>query len=120
MFFGAPLSVVLELANDHVFGRGNHDGFALDLQASSPSEAPCVQRILAGEIDVGLEAGLMVNDVEVSSLFPRRLQQDLLLGRAVELLQRKNLRESGDLLAVEDDDDVHVVGQAGLTVNDGS
>lgn len=60
------LPIVLELAHDHILDWREPDDPSGHSFGTAPIERPGVQRVVAGEVDVRPQRGLVVNDVEVA------------------------------------------------------
>src|SRR5881296_1556923 len=114
----AAFPVIFELAHDDVLGRRNGEHLAFHFQLPRPRQSPGVQWISPTQIYVRFETGLMVNDVEVSALFAGYFHRDHLCRRTIELCWREYLGQPGNVPAIQHHDQIHIMGQARLTIND--
>ncbi|MEJ0089675.1 MAG: hypothetical protein WDM80_08030 [Limisphaerales bacterium] len=92
MFLRTAFAKILQLADDDVFRRSQHKHFVLKLNLAPVSETPCVQFIPSGRIDICFEAGVLVDDIEMTVLFARNFSQNGFQGRQIEICWRKNVR----------------------------
>jgi hypothetical protein len=75
-----------------------------------------VQGVAPGDVHVGPESGLVVDEVEVPPLGPRRLALEDLAGLAVEALLGKRFQQRGDAVGHEFQDHVEIEGEPRLAV----
>src|ERR1035438_7135954 len=94
MLVRTAFAEILQLADDDVFGRSKHERLALKFNPTLVSESPRVQLIPSGGINIGLEAGVHVDDVEMATLLARNFGSDDFGWRQVEINWRKNFRQS--------------------------
>src|SRR5881397_566577 len=73
----------------------------------------------AGEVEVGFETSVGVNQVEMSALLARHFGLDNFRRRQVELRNRKRLRQTVDILTPQEHHEINIMGQAWLAVEDG-
>jgi len=70
VFGGFAFPIKLELSQNYVFRRSEVDWVAFEFSEVPAGKCPSVKGVDAGQIDVCLEAGLVVNEVEVTPLSP--------------------------------------------------
>ena len=97
VLFRAAFGEVLELSENHVFRRSEGCGEAgFDFQAMSSGPGPGVEGVVGPKIDVGAEAGLVVDDVGVAAQSTGGLGLDDLGGRTVVAVFGERVFESRD------------------------
>jgi hypothetical protein len=76
------------------------------------SQGPSLQGIGRSEIDVGLPAGVMMNQVKMAALLTTTFDFDHIQRRTVKLCFRKNVRQFFGRAAIEQHNDVNIVGRS--------
>src|SRR3990167_2755590 len=84
----------LELHDDHVLGRRQREQSPREGDPPAILETPTLERIRAGQIEVGLQAALRVDEVEVAARVPRALSQQDRERRSIELGGAKRVEET--------------------------
>src|SRR5689334_3172720 len=78
-------------------------------------ERPAME-LVEGNIDVGLEARAVVDEIEVAALTAPYFDRDDILRRTVKLLDRKGFDDRRNVAHRERNDDVDVMGHAWLAI----
>src|SRR5271157_3869924 len=60
-----------------------------------------------------------MKDVEMAPLFAPRLSGDYLRRRQIEVARRKDVRQSGNVVVLEENNQIHIQSQTGFAVEDG-
>src|SRR5688572_22655033 len=115
----STVPVVLQLADDDVFGRRYPDRLAADGFSSPMGQAPAIERVVAREVDVGAESRLVVQQVEMAKARALDFGLERFDRRDIEFRGGKRFRKPGEIRAGEPKDQVQVEGQPGLAENDG-
>ena len=118
MFFGAAFAVVFKLAKDDVFRRGQHNRFTFKIRRSFASKRPGIQFVAPGQVEIGFEPCVQVNDAEMAALAARNLRQNGFGRRKIKFALRKSQGQFLDVARVKEHDKINVVGQAWLTLED--
>jgi hypothetical protein len=95
MFFGAAFLIELKFANDDVLRRSQGNGATVDGVAFLVLESPGMEFITGCEIDISLQARLMVKDVEMAAQFACALDDNYFL--RWQIRGRKNRGEPWDM-----------------------
>jgi len=119
VFGGFAFPIKLELPQNNIFRRGEVNWVPSEFGKVPAGDCPSVEGVKAGEIDVCLEAGLMVNEVEMTPLSTGLFDLENLARRTVELVLRKGGLETEDILRAEVNNNIYVVRHARLAVIDG-
>jgi hypothetical protein len=118
VFLGTTLAIPCEFPEDHVLGGRYPEAPARRRGAFPMRHGEPVERIAASEIDVGLEAGVMVDEVEMAVAGTTELDADDLGRRHIEGLLREDTEERGNVEVGEFEHEVHVMGHPRLSVEE--
>ncbi len=119
MLLCSAVPVVLELPDDHVFGRSDPDRPAANGLPPSVVQAPAVDGIVACQVDVRSQSRLMVQQVEMPVTGPGRFRPDRLGGGHVKLPDRECRDETRGVRGGKLEHQVEVESQAGFAIHDG-
>ena len=106
-----------KFVENYIFGRCNVDCTGNCLDSSGVCERPLKTRVVSGKIDVGFEAGLVMNDVEMTVDFTPGFDGDDCSGRKVVFVFVKKVREMLNLARIGKDDQIDVECVARFTVD---
>jgi hypothetical protein len=120
VFLRAAFAIELKLAKDHVFGRSEDDPITIKVCRYGAGKTPRVQFVATAQINIGFEAGFVMNEIEVSALIPGEFICNDLKRRAIEVFLREGFSELTHSLLCQKEDDIHMIGESGLTIKDGS
>src|SRR5437879_402701 len=99
MFLRTALAVILQLPDDDVFGRSDHDRLTAIFHPSRIAKRPGMQLVPTGRVKIRLEACVAVNHVEVPPLLARHLSRDHISRWNVERRRGKDFWQTPDILA---------------------
>jgi hypothetical protein len=83
-------------------------------------KTPRVQFVAPGQINIRFEAGFVMNEIEVAALIPGEFFCNNLKRRAIEVFLREGFGELTHGLLCQKEDDIHIIGESGLAIKDGS
>lgn len=119
VFFGSALAEVFQLFQDHVFDGRDPDRLAVaNLHALPMGQAPGDQRLVAREVQIGFQARVVMDDIEMSAPGAPRFDGDDFGRRTIEPLGRVESGQCLDLGIVQDDHQIDVVGEPRFAVDD--
>lgn len=119
MFFGTPFAVVFQFADNHIFGRGERDGFPLELNQAPMTKGPRLQLVPPGQIYIRLEARRQVKNVEMAAHFTTRLGGNYFRRRKVKVVRRKEISQPRDVLVIQENNQIHIKRQTRFAVENG-
>lgn len=106
-----------KFVENDIFGRRDVDFTGSCLDSSDVCERPLKARVVSGKIDVGFEAGLVMNDVEMAVDFTPGFDGDDCRGRKVVFVFVKIVRKLLNLARIGKDDQIDVECVAWFAVN---
>jgi hypothetical protein len=111
------LAQELQLAQDHVLGRGDPRSQTFELDPAPVLEGPGVQWIRSRDIEVRLELRRMVDQVEHAACDASNLEPQRLVGRHVVERLGERLAQGGEVSRLKQHHHIDVGGQPRLAVD---
>src|SRR5947207_2359447 len=93
-------------------------GLAAEIHPTRVAYRPSMKFIMAGWVEVGFEASIHMNSVEMASSLTRNFSVNDFRWRHVELVCWEHLAQFGNVLRSEEDNEIHVVREPGFAVED--
>src|ERR1044071_4849985 len=115
----STLPVELELPEDDILDRSQPYRLVPEHDPPAAGQAPGVEGVVAGKIDIRPEPRLMVSEIEMAEGSPPRFGFDHLDRWDVELVLRKRGGKGGSPRRIQPQEQIQVLGVARLAVNDG-